>query len=101
LETDMNRILACFAALPAASGRAAKSVVTDDAAIVVRLAAPAKRIVSLAPHITETLFAAGVGAASWAASITPITRGGAEDCPRSAATPSSTSKPSPRSSPTW
>ena len=36
-------------------------VVRDDANNEVRLAAPAKRIVSLAPHITETLFAAGAG----------------------------------------
>ena len=35
---------------------------TDDSGTVVTLAAPAKRIVSLAPHITETLFAAGAGA---------------------------------------
>lgn len=35
---------------------------TDDSGAVVTLSAPAKRIVSLAPHITETLFAAGAGA---------------------------------------
>ncbi len=33
----------------------------DDAGTVVRLPEPARRIVSLAPHITETLFAAGAG----------------------------------------
>jgi iron complex transport system substrate-binding protein len=36
-------------------------VVTDDAGQVVRLHAPAQRIVSLAPHATELLFAAGAG----------------------------------------
>ncbi len=36
-------------------------VVTDDTGQTLRLDAPAKRIVSLAPHITETLFAAGAG----------------------------------------
>ena len=35
--------------------------VVDDTGASVRLAQPAKRIVSLAPHITETLFAAGAG----------------------------------------
>jgi iron complex transport system substrate-binding protein len=40
----------------------AEVVVTDDAGRVVRLRAPAQRIVSLAPHATELLFAAGAGA---------------------------------------
>ncbi len=40
----------------------AEIVVRDDTGREVRLAAPAQRIVSLAPHITETLFAAGAGA---------------------------------------
>ncbi len=35
--------------------------VRDDVGNVVKLAQPAKRIVSLAPHMTETLFAAGAG----------------------------------------
>jgi iron complex transport system substrate-binding protein len=39
----------------------AEVVVTDDAGRVVRLNAPAQRIVSLAPHATELLFAAGAG----------------------------------------
>lgn len=42
-----------------ASGAAVESV--DDAGRTVRLAEPATRIVSLAPHITETLFAIGAG----------------------------------------
>jgi len=37
-------------------------VVVDDAGETVRLARPARRIVSLAPHVTEQLFAAGAGA---------------------------------------
>jgi iron complex transport system substrate-binding protein len=37
--------------------------VTDDTGQQLTLQAPARRIVSLAPHITETLFAAGAGAA--------------------------------------
>lgn len=40
----------------------AEIVVRDDMGNTVRLAAPAKRIVSLAPHVTENLFAAGAGA---------------------------------------
>ena len=39
----------------------AEVVVTDDSGAKVRLAQPARRVISLAPHITETLFAAGVG----------------------------------------
>jgi iron complex transport system substrate-binding protein len=39
----------------------AEVVVQDDTGATVRLAQPARRIVSLAPHITETLYAAGVG----------------------------------------
>ena len=35
--------------------------VIDDAGNEIRLAKPARRIVSLAPHVTEILFAAGAG----------------------------------------
>ncbi len=40
----------------------AEVVVIDDIGATIRLAQPAKRIVSLAPHVTESLFAAGAGA---------------------------------------
>jgi iron complex transport system substrate-binding protein len=40
----------------------AEVTVTDDTGVPVTLRAPARRIVSLAPHITEVLFAAGAGA---------------------------------------
>jgi len=39
----------------------AEIVVRDDAGQTVRLASPARRIVSLAPHVTENLYAAGAG----------------------------------------
>jgi iron complex transport system substrate-binding protein len=39
----------------------AEVVVQDDTGATVRLAQPARRIVSLAPHVTETLYAAGAG----------------------------------------
>jgi len=48
---------ACIAALPV---HAIVQVVDDTGATVI-LAAPARRIVSLAPHTTELLFAAGAG----------------------------------------
>lgn len=55
----------CMAALltlaAAATSVHAEVVVTDDAGQLVRLHAPAQRIVSLAPHATELLFAAGAG----------------------------------------
>lgn len=49
------------AALTAASAQAQISV-RDDAGRTLQLAQPARRIVSLAPHLTELLFAAGAGA---------------------------------------
>jgi len=50
------------AALVCLSGSAqAEVVVKDDSGATVRLAQPAKRIVTLAPHLSETLFAAGAG----------------------------------------
>jgi iron complex transport system substrate-binding protein len=48
--------LACLAA-----GARAELRVTDDAGTTVTLAAPAQRIVSLGPHLTELVFAAGGG----------------------------------------
>jgi len=39
----------------------AEVLVRDDAGMTLRLAAPARRIVSLVPHATENLFAAGAG----------------------------------------
>lgn len=50
-------LLCAIAGLPAR----AEIVVTDASGASVRLAAPARRIVSLAPYITELLFAAGAG----------------------------------------
>ncbi len=42
----------------------AEIVVTDDAGREVRLGAPARRVVTLAPHLTEMLFAVGAGDAA-------------------------------------
>ncbi|MFZ6747804.1 cobalamin-binding protein [Undibacterium sp. Ren11W] len=36
-------------------------IVTDDAGNIITLQAPAKRIISLSPHVTELIFAAGAG----------------------------------------
>jgi iron complex transport system substrate-binding protein len=52
--------LACLAAALPALGEVSAP---DDAGAQVTLARPAQRIVSLAPHATEMLFAAGAGAA--------------------------------------
>lgn len=56
--------MACAALATVLSPRPACAVVTvvDDAGARVTLAAPARRIVALAPHATELLFAAGAGA---------------------------------------
>ncbi len=53
-------LAALLLALPGAFCSAAITVV-DDAGARVTLAAPAQRIISMAPHITELLFAAGGG----------------------------------------
>ena len=45
----------------AATSACARVQVVDDTGATVTLAAPARRIVSLAPHTTELLFAAGAG----------------------------------------
>lgn len=55
------RILLFLAALGAACAARAEIAVTDDSGATLRLREPARRIVSLAPHVTETLFAAGAG----------------------------------------
>lgn len=55
-----RRLLAAWL-LAAGSAALAEISVVDDTGATVRLAQPAKRIVSLAPHLTETLFAAGAG----------------------------------------
>lgn len=56
LRTLLAALLIAVAA-PAMAGIA----VTDDTGRTVRLDDPAERIVSLAPHVTETLFEAGAG----------------------------------------
>ena len=53
-------LCAASLAITAVEARAEVSV-KDDIGNTVKLAQPAKRIVSLAPHMTETLFAAGAG----------------------------------------
>jgi iron complex transport system substrate-binding protein len=54
--------LACaLAALVPRTSAAAPLAVVDDAGRTVSLAAPARRIVTLAPHLTELAYAAGAG----------------------------------------
>ena len=57
----MHSLLYMVAGLLLALPARAEIAVADDTGSVIRLTAPARRIVSLAPHITETLFAAGAG----------------------------------------
>jgi iron complex transport system substrate-binding protein len=52
---------ALLAAVSAGAARAAAVSATDDSGATVTLSRPAQRIVSLAPHATELLFAAGAG----------------------------------------
>jgi iron complex transport system substrate-binding protein len=64
--TVILRLAAC-ALLPLAASSHAEVTVVDDAGERLTLAHPAHRIVSLAPHITELLYAAGAGSAVIAA----------------------------------
>ena len=57
----MRRVI-LFAALFAAAAAQAQITVRDDAGQTLRLERPAGRVVSLSPHLTEMLFAAGAGA---------------------------------------
>ena len=56
------RSVILFVAAFVAAGAQAQIAVRDDAGRLLRLARPAERIVSLSPHLTELLFAAGAGA---------------------------------------
>jgi iron complex transport system substrate-binding protein len=55
-------LFAFVLALMSASHAHAAITVTDDAGSTVTLAAPAERVISLAPHVTELIYAAGGGA---------------------------------------
>lgn len=62
MKTLLFRLLAgASLALGLASAQAAPIQITDDQGKTVQLAQPARRIVSLAPHVTELLYAAGAG----------------------------------------
>ena len=60
-STVASAIVSVVAALAFSSAAQADLVFKDDAGREVRLQGPAKRIVSLAPHIAESLYAAGAG----------------------------------------
>ncbi len=57
----LPRLLPALVVALAGPAVQAEIVVTDAGGTVVRLASPAHRIVSLAPHITELVYAAGAG----------------------------------------
>jgi iron complex transport system substrate-binding protein len=62
MKTLLFRLLAgASLALGLASAQAAPIQITDDQGKTVQLAQPARRIVGLAPHVTELLYAAGAG----------------------------------------
>jgi iron complex transport system substrate-binding protein len=62
LRTSVLILLCLVTANSSYAGQAATVSVVDDTGKTVTLAHPAKRIISLAPHVTELLFAAGAGA---------------------------------------
>ncbi len=57
----LSRLLPAMVFALAVPAAQAEIVVTDAGGTIVRLAAPARRIISLAPHITELVYAAGAG----------------------------------------
>ena len=59
--SGLRRIAGTFLLLSLATGTVAEIRLTDDLGNVLELDAPAARIVSLAPNVTETLFAIGAG----------------------------------------
>jgi len=61
LRIAVPRLLVALAAVVATAAATAGVRATDDTGTEVVLAAPAQRIVSLAPHATELVFAAGGG----------------------------------------
>jgi len=61
INRDGARLTLCALMLAATAMARAEVVVTDDTGATLRLKEPARRIVSLSPHVTETLFAAGAG----------------------------------------
>ncbi len=61
MTSSLLRVCALLLALTAAPTRGAITVVDDSGQSVI-LARPAQRVISMAPHVTELLFAAGGGA---------------------------------------
>ena len=61
-KSAVNCVLAFALVLSGGAAAAAGIRLTDDAGRSVSLPRPAQRIISLAPHLTELLFAAGAGA---------------------------------------
>jgi iron complex transport system substrate-binding protein len=57
----MRRLLPLLLLVLCAGARSAPVTLVDDAGQRITLAAPAQRIISLAPHVTELLYAAGAG----------------------------------------
>ena len=55
MDQTMKRLMVFCAACLLVAGARAEIRITDDSGAAVRLAGPARRIVSLAPHVTETL----------------------------------------------
>ena len=60
IQTAMRSAM-LFAVLAAAAGAHAELRVVDDYGRAVALAAPARRVVSLSPHLTELMYGAGAG----------------------------------------
>lgn len=61
MESSVSKLLALLAGMMLSGASIAEVSVVDDRGATIRLTQPARRIVTLAPHLAETLFAAGAG----------------------------------------
>lgn len=57
----LRALIALLCLLAVQGGNAAQITVRDDRGMLLRLASPARRVIALAPHLTEIAFAAGAG----------------------------------------
>ncbi len=61
MSNSLSRLLCCLWLLPAVCFAEPAVEIVDDSDTPVALEKPARRIVSLAPHVTESLYAVGAG----------------------------------------
>ena len=61
IRISVHYFICCLSLLTSVDSAVAEITVTDDIGSRVQLQQPTRRIISLAPHVTEMLFSAGAG----------------------------------------